>query len=201
MPSIDDFVKGLCRIPEDDFTVPAVAEYMAHNAVDPASLERYLFYEATHYTRNLIYKCDLFELLAVCWEAGQASPVHNHQGQSCWMAVPIGRLAVQNYELLRSDGPGHCALRLADRILMDPGHPSFVDPREPIHSVLNLPEYAARATSLHVYSRPYDRCMVYAPERSACWEVPLFYDTEYGRPTPRTLSASPGSDPASGARH
>lgn len=200
MPAIDDFVKGLCGIPEAEFTVPTVAEYMAHNAVFPASLERYLFYEATHYTRNLIYKCDLFELLAVCWEPGQTSPVHNHQGQSCWMAVPIGRLAVQNYELLRANGPGHCELRLADRIVMDPGHPSFVDPEEPIHSVLNLPEHGARATSLHVYSRPYDRCMVYAPERNACWEVPLFYDSEYGRRTPRPVSASPGSDRASGAR-
>ena len=200
MPAIDDFVKGLCRIPDGQFTVPVVGAYMEHNAVDPASLERYLFYEATHYTRNLIYKCDLFELLAVCWDVGQASPVHNHQGQSCWMAVPIGRLAVQNYAVLSADGQGRCELRLADRIVMDPAHPSFVDPEEPVHSVLNLPEYGQRATSLHVYSRPYDRCMVYAPERSACWEVPLFYDSEYGRRTPRTVSASPGSDRASGAR-
>ena len=201
MSPIDDFVAGLARIPEREFTVPAVARYVADHPVDPGSLEPYLFYEPTHYTRNLIYKCDLFELLAVCWEAGQASPVHNHQGQSCWMAAPIGRLAVQNYELLRSDDRGYCELRPTDRVTMDPGNPSFVDPEEPIHSVLNLPEHGQRATSLHVYSRPYDRCLVYAPEKNAYWEVPLFYDSEYGRPTPRAVNASPGPDPGSGARH
>jgi cysteine dioxygenase len=199
MPSIDDFVRGLCRIPEPEFTVSAVARYMEANRVDPESLAPYLCWEPTHYTRNLIYKCDLFELLTVCWETGQTSPVHNHQGQNCWMAVPIGRLAVQNYDLLRSDAKGFCELREAARVVMDPGHPSFVDPDEPIHAVLNLPEYAARAVSLHVYSRPYDRCLVYAPERNAYWEVPLFYDSEYGRPTPRTLSASPATAPGSDA--
>jgi cysteine dioxygenase len=200
MRPIDEFIAGLVRIPEREFTVPAVGRYMADNPVDPASLEKYLFYEPTHYTRNLIYKGDLFELLAVCWEAGQASPVHNHQGQSCWMAVPIGRLAVQNYQVVRSDGRGFCELRLADRLMMDPGHPSFVDPEEPIHAVLNLAEYDQRATSLHVYSKPYDRCLVYAPEKNAYWEVPLFYDSEYGRRTPRTISASPGSVPGSAGR-
>ena len=200
MPSIDEFIAGLTAIPEREFTVPAVGRYIAGHPVEPASLERYLFYEPTHYTRNLIYKCDLFELLAVCWEAGQSSPVHNHQGQSCWMSVPIGRLAVQNYTVVREDQAGFCELRLADRVVMDPGHPSFVDPEEPIHAVLNLPEHGQRATSLHVYSRPYDRCLVYAPERNACWEVPLFYDSEYGRRTPRTVSASPASAPASSDR-
>jgi cysteine dioxygenase len=199
MVSIDDFVQGLRDIPEREFTVPGVAHYMEQNRVDPASLEKYLFYEPTHYTRNLIHKSDLFELLALCWDAGTASPVHNHQGQSCWMAVPIGRLAVQNYHLLRSNEQGFCELRLADRVVMDPGHPSFVDPAEPIHAVLNVDEPAQRATSLHIYSRPYDRCLVYAPERNAYWEVPLFYDSEYGRRTPRTLSATPGSGPASDA--
>jgi cysteine dioxygenase len=200
MASIDDFVAGLSAIPERDFTVPGVARFLADNPVDPASLEKYLFYEATHYTRNLIHKSDLFELLAVCWESGQSSPVHNHQGQHCWMAVPIGRLAVQNYDLVRADEQGFCELRLAERLVMDPGHPAFVDPEEPIHAVLNLAEYGRRATSLHVYSRPYDRCVVYAPEKNAYWEVPLFYDSEHGRRTPRTLSASGGSAPESSAR-
>ena len=189
MVAIDAFVAGLCRIPERDFTVRGVGRYMQDNPVDPASLGPYLFYEPTHYTRNLIHKNELFELLAVCWEPAQSSPVHNHQGQSCWMAVPIGRLAVQNYTLVRADEHGYCELRPADRVQMDPGHPSYVDPEEPIHAVLNLAEYAQRATSLHVYSRPYDRCMVYAPERNAYWEVPLFYDSEYGRRSPRTVTA------------
>jgi hypothetical protein len=47
--------------------------------------------------------------------------------------------------------------------------------------VLNPLEYGERATSLHVYSRPYDRCLVYRKEDSTYCSVPLFFDTEYGR--------------------
>ncbi len=183
MRSADDFVAGLCSIQEKDFTVPHVAAYVKNTPVDPGSLAPYLFYTPTHYTRNLIYKCDLFELIAICWEVGQVSAIHNHQNQNCWMAVPIGRLAVQNYELIRADEGTHfCVLKESDRIVMDPGNPSFVDPKIPIHAVLNLPEYGQRATSLHIYSRPYNHCLVYSQEKNSYWDVPLFYDSEYSRP-------------------
>jgi cysteine dioxygenase len=182
MQAVQQFVEGLAAIEESAFTVPVVARYLAENPVDPASLSPFLCYEPTHYTRNLIYKSPLFELIAICWEVGQASRIHNHHNQNCWMAVPIGRLAVQNYTVSREDvATGFCELSPAERIVMDAGHPSHVDPHRPIHAVLNLPEYGARATSLHVYSRPYDRCLVYSLEKNTCTDVPLFYDTEYGQ--------------------
>ena len=196
MVSLDRFVEGLCRIPEREFTLPGVARYIQDSPLEPASLGRYLFYQPTHYTRNLVYKCDLFEVIAVCWDLGQGSPIHNHQGQNCWMAVPIGRLGVQNYELLASDDGGYCELRASGRFEMDPAHPSFVNREEPIHAVFNAPAPGERATSLHVYSRPYDRCLVYSLEKKSCSEVPLFYDSEYGRPTSPTLGAV--SDPHPG---
>src|SRR5262249_7439545 len=121
MKALEAFVEGLCRIPERDFTIDPVASYLAQNPVDPDGLTPYLHYASTHYTRNLIYKCELFELLAICWEVGQVSRVHNHQGQNCWMAAPIGRLTVQNYEVVRLDErTGRCELRPVERLVMDP---------------------------------------------------------------------------------
>ena len=183
MLAIDAFLHGLSEIAEPDFTHERVEAYLRDHLVDPESLAPYLHYEATHYTRNLIHRCGLFELMAICWEVGQTSRIHNHAGQRCWMAVPIGRLAVQNYTVVRTDAAtGFCELAEADRLEMDPRHPARVQDERPIHAVLNLPEYEAPATSLHVYSRPYDRCLVYEKERKSYCEVPLFFDTEYGRP-------------------
>ena len=79
------------------------ASICEQNPVDPESLKPYLFWNAQHYTRNLIDKTDLYELLAICWEVGMVSSIHNHQGQNCWMAAPIGRLAVQNFRLISED--------------------------------------------------------------------------------------------------
>jgi cysteine dioxygenase len=187
MVPMDSFVQGLRNLPEAAFSLEGVHRYLSDNPVEPATLAPYLNYEATHYTRNLVFKCERFELIAICWELGQASMIHNHSGQRCWMATPIGRLAVQNYRVVRQDeGTGFCQLEEADRVEMDAATPAYVHPERPVHSVLNLPEFGGRATSLHVYSHPYDRCLVYSPEKSSYHEVPLFFDTEYGRATTRT---------------
>ncbi|HEY6546585.1 MAG TPA: cysteine dioxygenase family protein [Vicinamibacteria bacterium] len=183
MIGIDAFARELRALPSSDFTLEGVDTFLRANPVEPSSLAPYLHYEATHYTRHLIDRCERYELLAICWEVGQASSIHNHSGQRCWMTAPIGRLAVQNYKALRQDeATGFCELVETDRVDMDSAHPAFVRPEEPIHAVLNLSEFAARATSLHVYSLPYDRCLVYSKEAQTCREIPLFFDTEYGRP-------------------
>jgi len=91
--SIDDFIGGLRQLHEPDFTgVQGTLAYLRANPVDPESLQRYLFWDAQHYTRNLIDKTELYELLAICWEVGQRSSIHNHKGQNCWMAAPSGGL-------------------------------------------------------------------------------------------------------------
>ena len=58
--------------------------------------------------------------------------------------------------------------------------PAEVDPEEPVHQVLNLPESAERAVSLHTYSRPFDRCLVYCPDTNEYREIPLHYTSQYG---------------------
>jgi hypothetical protein len=86
--SIDEWVKQLRAIPEKQFTIPSVLEFAQRKAIQPETLAPYIFYANSHYTRNLIYKCELFEILAICWNVGQVSRIHNHRGQNCWMVTP-----------------------------------------------------------------------------------------------------------------
>ena len=86
-----------------------------HTHVDPETLKPYLFWNSQHYTRNLIDKTDLYELLSLCWEPGMKSSIHNHKGQNCWMAAPMGRLLVQNYKLLRRRSGGASLQHSANR--------------------------------------------------------------------------------------
>jgi hypothetical protein len=103
------------------------------------------------------------------------------------MAVPIGRLMVGNYRVLTQDlDAGSCDLQPAETLEMNPSHPCAVDPREPVHRVFNPREFNARAVSLHIYSRPFDTCVVYSPEQGTCGEIKLHYTTEYGRSSNKT---------------
>jgi cysteine dioxygenase len=183
--SIQDFVAQLRKFPEADFlpTEP-LRRFLQENPVNPNSLAPYLTWDRQHYTRNLIDKTPLYELMAICWEVGQTSSVHNHRDQNCWMAVPIGRLLIENFHVVHQDiALGKCAIEVTETVEMNLAHPCAVDPLEPVHRVLNPREFNQRAVSLHVYSRPFDTCVVYSAEQGTCGEIKLHYATEYGKPT------------------
>ncbi len=182
--SIQDFVLELRKFPETAFDrTDQIAKFLENVLVAPDTLAPYLTWDGQHYTRNLIDKTPLYELMAICWEVGQGSSVHNHKDQNCWMAVPIGRLLVENYRVIvQKLEDGTCKLEPADTVEMNQTHPCAVDPQEPVHRVYNPREFNHRAVSLHVYSRPFDSCVVYSPEQHTCGEIKLHYNTEYGRP-------------------
>lgn len=183
--SITDWVKDLASISEQDFTLDTVQEYIVYHAIRPETLDKYLFFSKGNYTRNLIFKSDLFECMAICWEIGQFSRVHNHRDQNCWMAAPIGRLRVQNFRVeQRNASRGTCSLVPTDTYDMDAAHPAHVNPLEPVHQVLNLPEFNERAVSVHIYSKPFDICEVYQREKGTYGDVPLHYTSEYGKLNP-----------------
>src|SRR6266581_1026567 len=136
---IEEFVAGLRRFAEPAFSnVDQILGFVKSTPVAPDTLRPYLAWDRQHYTRNLIDKSPLYELVAICWEVGQVSSVHNHREQNCWMAVPIGRLMVENFRVLAQDlDAGKCRLEPSDTCEMNSAHPCAVDPLEPVHRVLN----------------------------------------------------------------
>lgn len=183
--TIEQLIAGLCAIPDESFRAGTVYDYLKEHPVDEASLQPYLLFSRRQYTRNLIFKNHLFELIALCWDVGQASTIHNHAGQNCWMALPIGRLRIQNFRVIEQDvETAYCRIEPAEAFDIDRLAPAEVDPTEPVHQVLNLAEFGRRAVSLHVYSKPVDRCLVYSPVKNQCGEVVLRYTSEYGQLCP-----------------
>jgi predicted metal-dependent enzyme (double-stranded beta helix superfamily) len=186
--TISAWVKELAAIPERDFTLDNVQNFVIRHQVRPETLEKYLYFSKGNYTRNLIFKNEVFECMAICWEVGQFSRIHNHRDQNCWMSAPIGRLKVQNFRVEdrnpSAEHNGTCRLVPTDIYEMDATHPASVNPLEPVHQVLNLPEFQQRAVSIHIYSKPFDSCEVYLREKGTYSDVPLHYTSEYGRLNP-----------------
>jgi predicted metal-dependent enzyme (double-stranded beta helix superfamily) len=183
--AVSDWVQNLAAIPERGFTLESVQDYIVRHAVRPETLDKYLFFSKGSYTRNLIFRNDVFECMAICWEVGQFSRIHNHRDQNCWMSAPVGRLKVQNFRVEErhtgGDHCGTCKLIPTDIYEMDAAHPAYVNPLEPVHQVLNLAEYGQRAVSIHVYSKPFDTCEIYLRDQGTYSDVPLHYTSEYGK--------------------
>lgn len=181
---IQDFVAELRKFSAAAFDqTEQLRVFLQENPIAADSLSPYLLWDRQHYTRNLIDKTPLYELIAICWDIGQSSSVHNHRDQNCWMSVPIGRLLVENFHVVQQDIPGGtCSIESTEIIEMNLTHPCAVDPLAPVHRVFNPREFNERAVSVHIYSRPFDTCVVYSAEQGTCGEIALHYTTEYGKP-------------------
>ena len=157
--SIQELTLELRKLPKSSFDeVVTVRNFLEKHPVEPETLAPYLVWDRQHYTRNLIDKTPLYEVIAICWEVGQASSIHNHRDQNCWMAAPIGRLMVQNYRVLAQDvDAGTCKIEPTDEVEISPSNPVAVDPQEPVHRVYNPAEWKQRAvraaTSISCLSR------------------------------------------------
>ena len=179
---VENLIEGLCQISDAEFTCDNVYQFLAANPVDVDSITKYFFWSENFYTRNLIYKDERFELMALCWESGQVSRIHNHADQRCWMSVPVGKLRGQNFRAVEIDeSKGFCKLEDTDNFDLSDCLAAKVELEEPIHQILNLPEFNQRAVSLHIYSKPFDSCLSYCRDTDTFKEVPLFYTSIRGK--------------------
>lgn len=174
---IEPFVENLKQLLRQGFYTAAIHRFLETTLIAPASLQPYVSYRPDRYTRNLIYKSDDFELLAICWNVGQKAPVHGHEGERCWSRVEKGMLCFTNY---REAYKKPLVLeRLAEPAYGRRGH---LDGPADIHEVENPGSSGELAVSLHLYARPYDQCDIYDLAKGEKRRVKLVYDTMYGKP-------------------
>ncbi len=179
---IENLIEGLCEIPDAEFKCDNVYQFLAGNPVDVETITKYFHWSDKFYTRNLIYKDARFEMMAICWERGQVSRIHDHADQMCWMTVPVGKLRGQNFRLIEIDKQsGFCKIEETDRFDLSDCLTAKVELEEPIHQILNLPEFESRAVSLHIYSKPFNNCLSYCRDTDTFKNVPLFYTSIKGK--------------------
>jgi predicted metal-dependent enzyme (double-stranded beta helix superfamily) len=182
---VPDLVSILRGIPAADFSPKLVQSMLADVRVEDSSLERYLYWSPKRYTRNLIYRDSAFELIAMCWESGSASQIHNHSGQDCWLYVHQGMLCVDSFDLVDPSncgvaGDGICVRRRERIPNVGKGTVDHRGPDNDLHRVMNRRVTGQRAISLHVYARPFDDCIIYEPTRRRATRKTMSYDTIEG---------------------
>jgi len=192
--SLDALLADLCAIPAAEFTIPGVRQCLAGKYIDGAALRPYTHWRKDHYTRNLIFKNERFEMIGFCWEIGHGAPIHSHNRQLCWMSIQQGALLVSNYRQVRcavdinalavgeAAPPGSVELAPTEQSkLTGAGVIAWADETVEIHSVVNSSSFGERAVSVHIYSRPFNSCITYDLGRKSCQRVELCYTSVYGK--------------------
>ena len=171
------FVARLQEACADGPDAPAIDAILAASRPSLESLAPWVAFGAERYTRTRLHRSDRFELLLLCWERGQATPVHDHDGQAGWFTVLEGALGVQEYD--REGGPadlralaaqeetaaGGLCLHQGRRYVVEAGRSvAEAEGPETIHRVGPV---GGRALSLHLYAGPLDSFLVFDPARGS----------------------------------
>ncbi|MFT7677217.1 MAG: cysteine dioxygenase [Planctomycetota bacterium] len=126
------------------------------------------------YTRNLVHRCGEFELLLLCWDKGQASPIHDHSGQNCWMAVLEGTLEEAHFV----DGEPGSGLASGRVRSLGAGEVAFIQDEIAWHRIRPLGD--SRSISLHLYANPIDSCRIFDDVSGEPCSIDLGYHSVRG---------------------
>jgi len=192
---VGDFVAALKALEQEPITPARVSQFMAQVQLSPEALAPYLLWKPDVYTRNLIYRDDCFEILALCWLPGQRTPIHSHNGQLGWVTVVQGELACRDYRFVRSPfaktkaPTGACVASggrpvevelLGSTSFAADGAVAVVDRRQTTHRIENLETSCHGTVSLHVYSKPIDSCVLFDEASRCCERQRLQYHSANG---------------------
>jgi len=179
--ALPDFISRLREAGDPQANPARVEELLARWRPSLGSLRPWIAFDPVRYARHRLYRDETCELLLLCWDRGQSTAVHDHDGQAGWITVLEGRLTIQEYE--RYGGPAD----LGDLTSEQPTPPDTV-PVIPVRRLSvaagsSVAEAAApetihqvaasggRALSLHVYVGPLRSFLVFNPDRGTARRV------------------------------
>jgi len=178
-PALDDLVESLTARFHRGSPGGAIAELLGQYAGAHDDWRAFALFSTEQYTRNLVVQSEHYELMILCWGAGQESPIHNHEGQDCWMAVLDGEMEELRYAMPSVSAPGPLLPKSSHRFAC--GQVAFIRDEMGLHLVRPLPGLATGGVTLHLYAAPYDECNCYCPRTGVVTRKKLAHHSVRGR--------------------
>ena len=136
-----------------------VLDIMRRVDIPREEFERYYSWDDDRYTRNVLARNEEFEVLLICWEKGQSSPIHDFNSQEAWIHPIQGWIKEERYKINTDD----VRLEKVSSVLLGTDEYSYMN-QVNIHRYSNAND--GRSVSLNVYSKPVTEWKVYDVETS-----------------------------------
>lgn len=162
--SLDDLIEALPECKGSDYV--RISKNMTLPLED---LKPFASWSEDTYTRNCISRTEDYELLLLCWEEGEETPIHCHFGQECWVYLVSGELEEEQYQ----DENGEVVR--VDKSNFQEGSLSYMNDEMGYHLLRNIAD--GRSMSLHLYMNPIDQCTIYDEDKEDFVLKELSYDT------------------------
>lgn len=146
LQSLDDLISALSEGERTTFN-----DIIRSMQIPSSAFKEYCSWSEDLYTRNCIVNTEKFELILLCWEPRQITPIHDHGGEECWVKVIQGEFRETIYKV---DAVGK--LDPIDSVTSSAGGVSYMIDFMGYHSLENRSN--TRSMTLHLYAKPIRTC-------------------------------------------
>lgn len=153
----------------DDAEPSEQASILKRTNISVSDFEKYASWIKGEYSRNCMARRDSFEMILICWDDDAKTPIHDHDGQHCWVLQVSGSIIEKRFE--KNDS----GFTLVDEAELIAGKISYMNDKMGYHTLEN--NYQSRAMTLHIYANPINQCNVYNEEKSKFEVKEMAYDT------------------------
>ena len=164
--TIQKLIDILANNPSEDYN--ALLDDFDFSAID---FKPYQSWSSKKYTRNCLYKDKNFELILLCWEHGQETPIHGHDGEDCWVYLLEGGMKEVFYSMNDKN-----SLIADDFQIVEPDQVTFMSDDQGYHKLQN--DYEGRSMSLHIYAQPIENCKAFDESSQQFIDKSLSFDTD-----------------------
>jgi predicted metal-dependent enzyme (double-stranded beta helix superfamily) len=115
------------------------------------------------YARRLLHldPAGKYSVMAMVWNTGQGTPIHDHAGMWCVECVYRGKILVTSYSLEKEEGDNHW-FKQENQIVAGIGEAGALIPPFDHHTIEN--PYDEKAVTIHVYGGEMTWADVFLPE-------------------------------------
>ncbi len=139
-------------------------------ALSKEELRTLAVFSEERYTRVCIARTDNYELLLLGWNAHQATLIHGHDQQACWVHFVEGEFIEELYSF---NSDNRQMVKNKTQIVAE-GKTTFMEDEMGYHSLINTSD--SKALSLHLYVKPIDSCVIFDEDQQAFVASDLEYD-------------------------
>ena len=166
--TIDTLISVLDETPVKDYPSVMKSIRLSNDEFKPFEI-----WKESGYSRNCIVRSPNYEIVLLCWNAGDATPIHDHNGQKCWVYQVEGSISEKRYKY------ENAILLETLSTKLSPGKLTYMDDKMGYHALVN--DSSANATTLHIYLNPIDVCGYFCDEEKIFKKKSLHYDAFFSQ--------------------
>ncbi|MFT5306561.1 MAG: hypothetical protein ACI89M_002087, partial [Chitinophagales bacterium] len=161
---LNDFFDALCEANYENYE----GLIKEHN-INFETLLPFASWSSESYQRICLANNDDCELILLCWDEGQKTPIHSHDGQKCWVYFAKGEFE----EYLYAKGDKN---RLLHKNRVEEGQVTFLTDEIGFHSLEN--KSSGLGMTLHLYANPIKNCQVYSESEEDFVDKEMAFDVD-----------------------